>query len=71
MFKLKEELNTRPAQWLGFLKLLAATGAEYFYTGFFNLHPAFPDPRNWVWQGAAPAYLLRGRDQRIDQNRSE
>jgi hypothetical protein len=19
-------------------------------------HPAFPDPRNWVWQGAAPSY---------------
>jgi hypothetical protein len=52
----QEELNTRPAQWLGFLKLLAVTGAEFFYTGFFNLHPAFPDPRNWVWQGAAPAY---------------
>jgi hypothetical protein len=52
----QEELNTRPAQWLGFLKLLAVTGAEWYYTGFFNLHPAFPDPRNWVWQGAAPSY---------------
>ena len=31
-----EELNMRPAQWLGFLKLLAALGAEYFYTGFFS-----------------------------------
>ena len=52
-----EELNTRPAQWIGQLKLYAVSGAEYFYTGFFNLHPAFPDPRNWVWQGAAPALV--------------
>ena len=52
-----EELNTRPAQWIGLLKLLAVSGAEFFYTGFFNLHPAFPDPRNWCWQGAAPSYV--------------
>jgi hypothetical protein len=52
-----EELNTRPAQWIGLLKLLAVSGAEFFYAGFFNLHPAFPDPRNWCWQGAAPAYV--------------
>lgn len=38
----QEELNTRPAQWLGFLKLLTVTGAEYFYGGFFSLHPPFP-----------------------------
>ena len=52
-----EELNTRPAQWIGQLKLYAVSGAEYFYTGFFNLHPSFPDPRNWCWQGAAPALV--------------
>ena len=29
----KEERNTRPAQWLGLLKLMAAWGAEWFYAG--------------------------------------
>lgn len=50
----QEEINTRPAQWLGFLKLLVVSGAEYFYSGFFSLHPPFPDSRNWIWQAAAP-----------------
>ena len=50
----QEELNTRPAQWLGFLKMLTITGAEYFYSGFFSLHHPFPDSRNWIWQAAAP-----------------
>jgi len=52
----REELNARPAQWLGLLKLLTVAGAEYFYTGFFSLHPPFPDARNWIWQAAAPVY---------------
>jgi hypothetical protein len=52
----QEELNTRPAQWLGFLKCLIVTGAEYFYAGFFSLHNPFPDSRNWIWQAAAPTY---------------
>ena len=121
----REELNARPAQWLGLLKLLTVTGsvhpieittlpytkqlrvsassfsthlllsshvhhlnahtssskvhahictcentfkhthththtlttgAEWFYMGFFSLHPPFPDSRNWIWQAAAPAY---------------
>ena len=35
---LSAEMNTRPPQWLGLLKLLAAWGAEWFYAGFFNVH---------------------------------
>ena len=34
----KAEKNTRPAQWLGLLKLVAAWGAEWMYAGFFNVH---------------------------------
>eukprot|EP00729_Bicosta_minor_P015718 gene15718-14498_t len=34
----QEEINTRPAQWLGLLKVMAAWGAEFFYAGFFNVH---------------------------------
>ena len=30
----REELNFRPGQWLGFLKSLAVSGAEYFNVGF-------------------------------------
>ena len=51
----REDLNTRPAQWLAFLKLLTIGGAEYFYGCFFSLHQPWPDPRNWIWQSAAPA----------------
>jgi hypothetical protein len=55
------ERNMRPAQWLGFLKVLTALGAEYFETGFFSpLQWGKVDnvqlPQNYVWQAAAPAY---------------
>jgi hypothetical protein len=31
-------------------------GAEFYYTGFFNLKKPFAKPENWVWQVAMPAY---------------
>ena len=53
-----EEKNLRPAQFLGLLKVAAATGAEWFYTGFFS--PAddgqFARSQNWAWVAAMPAY---------------
>ena len=56
----KAEDNTRPAQWLGLLKLVAAWGAEWFYTGFFNVHEDFhgrmPGSSQWCWQGMMPSY---------------
>eukprot|EP00040_Diaphanoeca_grandis_P024834 m.136926 g.136926 ORF g.136926 m.136926 type:complete len:1061 (-) comp29894_c0_seq1:14-3196(-) len=56
----KAELNTRPAQWLGLLKVMSAWGAEWFYAGFFNVeidsHHHMPDPANWCWQGMMPSY---------------
>ena len=56
----KAEHNTRPAQWLGLLKLVAAWGAEWFYAGFFNVHEDFhgrmPGSSQWCWQGMMPAY---------------
>ena len=40
------ERNMRPGQWLGFLKVLTALGAEYVETGFFApLQAPNPDPR--------------------------
>jgi len=48
------EKNTRPAQWLGLLKLLAAWGAEWFYAGFFSLHQPFQPSQNWCWQAVMP-----------------
>ena len=53
-----EEMNVRPAQFLGLLKCAAATGAEWFYTGVFS--PAdnglFARSQNWAWVAAMPAY---------------
>ncbi|MBI3501146.1 MAG: hypothetical protein HY063_05070 [Bacteroidetes bacterium] len=48
--------NICPAQWLGLLKLLAMTGAEFFYTGFFNERQPFANPETYIWQAAMPVY---------------
>lgn len=50
------EQNIRPGQWLGLLKCLNMTGAEFFYTGFFSLSAPWPDSRNWIWQAVMPSY---------------
>ena len=50
------EQNMRPGQWLGLLKCLNMTGAEFFYTGFFSLSAPWPDSRNWIWQAVMPSY---------------
>ena len=52
----------RPAQWLGFLKIMTALGAEYVETGYFTplvFSAKWKNvqlPQNYVWQAAAPAY---------------
>lgn len=58
-----EERNIRPAQWLGLLKAIAMTGAEFYYTGFFNENssynppnPAPANPAGYAWQAAMPSY---------------
>ena len=51
-----EENNIRPAQWLGLMKVLGMTGAEFYYTCFFSGTAPFPDSRNWVWQASIPSY---------------
>jgi len=58
---IEPEKNLRPSQWLGLLKMLPITGAEFFYTGFFNETRGkgphtFPDPANYAWQAVMPAY---------------
>lgn len=55
-----EELNVRPAQWNGLLKLNVIYGAEFFYSGFFNenfsqTNPP-PNPKGYAWQAAIPSY---------------
>ncbi|MGV3765572.1 MAG: LamG-like jellyroll fold domain-containing protein [Chitinophagaceae bacterium] len=61
----KEEDNLRPAQWLGLLKAMVMLGADFFYTGYFNITGAngkWPngagpnDPRGYAYQAAMPAY---------------
>jgi hypothetical protein len=50
------EKDIRPAQWLGLLKCLSIVGAEFYYVGYFNLHPPYNDPSEYIWQAAIPAY---------------
>ena len=50
------EINVRPGQWLGLLKLLAMSGAEYYYTAYFNITIPSQDPKNYIWQTAMPSY---------------
>lgn len=51
-----ETKNIRPAQWLGLMKILGVMGAEFFYTGFFNLKKPYADPRGYAWQSVIPVY---------------
>jgi hypothetical protein len=51
-----EFINMRPAQWLGLLKAMSASGAEYFNVGFFeSTHDCFKslrgfdDPNNYYY----------------------
>ena len=50
------EKDMRPAQWLGLLKCLSVVGAEFYYTGYFNLGKPVSKPENYIWQAAMPAY---------------
>lgn len=53
------EENIRPGQYLGILKLLGATGAE-FYHAFHEYNAANPAkmeaPKDFVWNAAMPSY---------------
>jgi len=51
-----ESKNIRPAQWLGMMKILGVMGAEFFYTGFFNLKKPYADPKGYAWQAVIPVY---------------
>lgn len=51
-----ESVNVRPAQYMGLLKALQGSGAEFFYPGFFSLEAPWPDSKNWIWQAAQPSY---------------
>ncbi len=51
-----EEVNVRPAQWLGFLKAVSMLGAEFFTTGYFVTSAPYQNPKNYIWQLAIPPY---------------
>lgn len=60
---LNEENNIRPGQWLGLLKVLGMTGAEFYYTGYFNEagsynapNPPPASPDGYAWQAVMPSY---------------
>lgn len=54
--------NVRPGQWLGLLKAVGMTGAEYYYPGYFNVTDEVTPFVNWripaymAWQSASPGY---------------
>ncbi len=50
------EADIRPAQWLGLLKCLSVVGAEFYYTGYFNLKKPYSKPEDYIWQAAMPSY---------------
>lgn len=47
----------RPAQWMGLLKAVAMTGAEYFHTAYFFLKVPYQNPADFVWQVSIPSYV--------------
>jgi hypothetical protein len=57
------ENDVRPAQWLGLLKCLGMTGAEFYYAGYFNEQASYMppnpppyDPKGYAWQAVTPSY---------------
>jgi len=57
------EVDVRPAQWLGLLKIMGMYGSEFYYTGYFNeagnYNPPNPPPNNpagYAWQAVTPSY---------------
>lgn len=51
-----ETATLRPAQWLGLLKAVSMTGAEYFHTAYFFLKVPYQKPADFVWQMVIPPY---------------
>jgi hypothetical protein len=51
-----ETTTLRPAQWMGLLKALSMTGAEYFHTAYFFLKVPFQKPADFMWQTVIPPY---------------
>jgi len=49
------EEDIRPSQWLGLLKWISVTGAEFFYVGYFNGSKP-NNPRQYAWQMAIASY---------------
>lgn len=57
------EVDVRPAQWLGLMKILGMYGAEFYYPSYFNeaasYNPPNPPPHNpagYAWQNVVPPY---------------
>lgn len=51
-----ETKNVRPALYLANLKILAAWGSEFFYSGYFSLAAPFPSSTGWAYQVVMPVY---------------
>ena len=50
-----EEGNMRPGRWLGLMKALSGTGAE-FYHNFFYTGKNVSNPANYIWNGTTASY---------------
>src|SRR6185436_16629392 len=56
------ELDIRPAQWLGLLKIVGMMGVDFYHTGHFKDAKSYgpsslpPDPKGYAWQAASASY---------------
>ncbi|MEP7171564.1 MAG: hypothetical protein ABI855_19490, partial [Bacteroidota bacterium] len=57
------EVDVRPAQWLGLMKIMGMYGSEFYYPSYFNdaasYNPPNPPPHNpsgYAWQSVMPIY---------------
>jgi hypothetical protein len=57
------EVDVRPAQWLGLMKIMGMYGSEFYYPAYFNdaasYNPPNPPPHNpagYAWQAVIPSY---------------
>lgn len=50
------EVDVRPAQWLGLMKVMGMYGAEFYYTSYFVEYLPANDPKGYAWQTVIPPY---------------
>jgi hypothetical protein len=56
------EVDIRPAQWLGLMKIVGMMGVDFYHSSHFKDAPSYgtgfypPNPKGYIWQAATPTY---------------